>query len=112
MTHLLLLLLWDERRSQVGRREAHMQQRHTGRAMLSKGSNKEACNMKARGCAAHSSTQDGVAGLPGIVSHKCFTVFHECSSMPHDTALQAHRKLRPSKGLLGGHAQHVITQLA
>jgi hypothetical protein len=39
-------------------------------------------------------------------------VFHKCSSMPHDTALQAHRKLRPSKGLLGGHAQHVITQLA
>jgi hypothetical protein len=32
--------------------------------------------------------------------------------MPHDTALQAHRKLRPSKALLGGHAQHVITQLA
>jgi hypothetical protein len=44
-----------------GSREAHMQ-RHTGRAMFSKRSNKEACNMKAQGHAAHMSTQDSVAG--------------------------------------------------
>jgi hypothetical protein len=35
---------------------------HTGRAMLSKGSNKEACNMKAQGRAAHMNTQDGAVG--------------------------------------------------
>jgi hypothetical protein len=35
---------------------------HTGRAMFSKRSNKEACHMKAQGHAAHRSTQDGVAG--------------------------------------------------
>jgi hypothetical protein len=34
--------------------------------MFSKSSNKDACNMKAQGHAAHMSTQDGVAGLPGI----------------------------------------------
>jgi hypothetical protein len=56
----------DERRSQVGCREEYMQ-RHTGRAMFSKTSNKDACNMKAQGHAAHMSTQDGVARLPGIV---------------------------------------------
>ena len=44
-----------------GSREAHMP-RHTGRAMFGKRSNKEACNMKAQGHAAHMSTQDSVAG--------------------------------------------------
>jgi hypothetical protein len=57
-THLLLL--WDER-SQAGSREEYMQG-HAGRAMFSKRSNKEACNMKAQGHAAHMSTQDSVAG--------------------------------------------------
>ena len=43
MTHLLLLLLllWHERRSQVGSREVHMQQGHTGRAMSAKGQTKK-----------------------------------------------------------------------
>jgi hypothetical protein len=61
-THLLLLLLllWDER-SQAGSHEEYMQG-HAGRAMFSKRSNKEACNMKAQGHAAHMSTQDSVAG--------------------------------------------------
>jgi hypothetical protein len=35
--------------------------------MFSKSSNKDACNMKAQGHAAHMSTQDSVARLPGIV---------------------------------------------
>ena len=46
-----------------GSREEHMQG-HANRALFSEGSNKEACNMKAQGHAAHRSTQDGVAGLP------------------------------------------------
>jgi hypothetical protein len=54
-----------------GSREEHMQ-KHTGRARFSKRSNKEACSMKAQWHAAHRSTQDGVAGLPGIVFHKYF----------------------------------------
>jgi hypothetical protein len=56
-THLLLL--WVERKSQVGAVKSTCKG-HTGRA-LSKRSNKEACNMKAQGHAAHMSTQDSVA---------------------------------------------------
>ena len=44
-----------------GSHEEYMQEGHTGKA-LSKGSNKEACSMKAQWHAAHRSMQDGAAG--------------------------------------------------
>jgi hypothetical protein len=96
MTHLLLL--WGRVKKPGGSREEHMQG-HTDRALFSKRSNKEACNMKAQGHAAHMSTQDGVAGAAwycGSVQACLMTLLYIC----------------PSKALLGGRAQHVITKLA
>jgi hypothetical protein len=61
----LLLLLWDEKRSQVASREEHMQGTH-GQGFVQQKVNKEACSMKAQWHAAHMSTQDGVAGLPVV----------------------------------------------
>jgi hypothetical protein len=77
MTHLLLL--WDEKRSQVGAVKRTCKG-HTGRAMFSERSNKEACSMKAQGHVAHRRMQDGVARLPGTV---------EVFKHAHDTAPSA-----------------------
>jgi hypothetical protein len=83
MTHLLLLLLllWDERRSRVRSHEENMQGPHR-QGVVQQRSNKEACNMKADWHAAHMSMQDGVAGLPGIVKapQACLTtlLFQHC----------------------------------
>jgi hypothetical protein len=60
--------------------------------------------MQAQWHAAYMSTQNGVAGTAWY--------FEQCSSMLHGTALQAQCELCSSRALLGGHAQHVITQLA
>jgi hypothetical protein len=76
---------------------------HTGRAMFSKRSNKEACNMKAQGHAAHTSMQDGVAGAAwycGSVQACLTTLLYKHIA---DYAL--------AKRCLVG-ARHVITQLA
>jgi hypothetical protein len=58
----------DEKRSQVGAVKRTCKG-HTGRAMFSERSNKEACSMKAQGHVAHRRMQDGVARLPGIVGN-------------------------------------------
>jgi hypothetical protein len=81
-------------RSQVGSREEYMQGGHTGRALFSRRSNKEACNVKAQWHPVHRSTQ-------GWCCRGCL-VLHKCSSMLHDTALQAHCKIHLAEHCLVG----------
>jgi hypothetical protein len=101
MTHLLLL--WDEKRSQVGCREEYMQGTHGQGAVQHKVKQRSLQHESTGACSAHEHARWCCRGC---------LVLWKCSSTPNDTALQAHCKIRPSRALLGGHAQHVITQLA
>jgi hypothetical protein len=89
-----LLLLWDKTEARRGAVKSTCKG-HTGRALFSKRSNKEACSMKTQWLTAHMSTQDGVTG-------DAYIVVWQCLSMPPDTAPSASCQYALAKRCLVG----------